>query len=416
MKFDTFSDKQLKVLTWWCDGSLYRDKSCIICDGAVRSGKTVCMSISFVLWAFYRFNNSAFALCSKTIRSVRRNVLAPLLENVRTLGFSVRERYSENYVDISYGNHTNRFYFFGGKDESSAALIQGMTLSGILLDEAALMPRSFVEQAVARCSVEGSTFWFNCNPEYPQHWFRQEWILKADQKNALYIHFSMEDNPSLSKEMLKRYKSLYSGAFYQRFVEGKWVAAAGAVYPFMGEEKMFCEIPSGSAERYIISCDYGTVNPSSFGLWGEYDGVWYRVAEYYYDSRREGNQRTDEEHYEELRTLAGGRHIERIIVDPSAASFMTVIRRHGEYSVQPADNRVIDGIRRVSDALLSGRVKICRVCKDAAREFSLYRWDESGAKDCPVKENDHAMDDIRYFVTALGDYENDGFFAVSVER
>ncbi len=416
MKFDTFSDKQLKVLSWWCDDSVYRDKSCIICDGAVRSGKTVCMSISFVLWAFYRFNNSSFAICSKTIRSVRRNVITPLSENVRTLGFTVREKYSENYIDISYGNHTNRFYFFGGKDESSAALIQGMTLCGILLDEAALMPRSFVEQAIARCSVEGSTFWFNCNPEYPQHWFRQEWILKAEQKNALYIHFSMEDNPSLSKEMLDRYKSLYSGAFYQRFVEGKWAAAAGAVYPFMGDEKMFCEVPLGNAERYIISCDYGTVNPSSFGLWGEYGGVWYRVAEYYYDSKREGVQRTDEEHYEGLRELAGGRLIERVIVDPSAASFITVIRRHAEFPVQPADNKVLDGIRKVSDALMSGRVKICRNCRDAAREFSLYRWDESGAKDCPVKENDHAMDDIRYFVTALGDYENEGIFAVSVER
>ncbi len=416
MKFDRFSGKQLAVMSWWCDSSPYRDRSCLICDGAVRSGKTVCMSISFVLWAFARFNDSSFGLCSKTIRSVKRNVLMPLIENVRQLGFSVRERYSENYVDISYGNHTNRFYFFGGKDESSASLIQGMTLSGILLDEVALMPRSFVEQAIARCSVEGSTFWFNCNPEYPQHWFRQEWILKTEQKNALYIHFTMEDNPSLSKEMLERYKSLYSGAFYQRFVEGKWTAAAGAVYPFMDDEKMFCDVPQGTAERYIISCDYGTVNPSSFGLWGEYDGVWYRVKEYYFDSRREGMQKTDEEHYNGLCELAHGNNIERVIVDPSAASFITVIRRHGEFPVQSADNRVIDGIRKVSDALMSGRVRICNTCRDSIREFSLYRWDESGSKDCPIKENDHAMDDIRYFVTAMNNYDDEGIFAVSVER
>ena len=416
MRFKKFSEKQIRVMTWWCGSCPFRNKTGIICDGAVRSGKTICMSLSFVFWAFAKFNGASFALCSKTIRSVKRNVLLPLIENVRQFGFSVRERYSENYVDISCGNHTNRFYFFGGKDESSASLIQGMTLCGILLDEVALMPRSFVEQAIARCSVEGSTFWFNCNPEHPRHWFRQEWILKAEEKNVLYIHFTMDDNPSLSDEMRSRYKSLYSGAFYQRFVEGKWTAAAGAVYPFMGDEKMFFDVPDGTAGRYIISCDYGTVNPSSFGLWGEYDGVWYRVNEYYYDSAREGFQRTDEEHYAGLRRLAGGREIERVIVDPSAASFMAVIRKHGEFPVQSADNRVIDGIRKVSDALVSGRVKICRTCRDSIREFSLYRWDESGSKDCPVKENDHAMDDIRYFVSALNSFDDEGIFALSVER
>lgn len=416
MRFEKFSRKQLEVLSWWCEGSPYRDMSSIICDGAVRSGKTVCMSISFVLWAFYRFNGGSFAICSKTIRSVKRNVITPLLAVMRELGFETKERYSENYVDIFTKKRSNRFYFFGGKDESSAALIQGMTLSGLFLDEVALMPRSFVEQALARCSVEGSKFWFNCNPEYPQHWFRQEWILKRKEKKVLYIHFKMEDNPSLSKEILERYKSLYSGAFYQRFVEGKWIAAAGAVYPFMSNDSAFCEVPARKAERYIISCDYGTVNPSSFGLWGLVDDVWYRLDEYYYDSRAKGFQRTDEEHYKGLCELAGEREIEKVIVDPSAASFIQTIRRHGRFEVQQADNRVVDGIRSVSTALRDGRVKICRTCRDAMREFGLYRWDDSGVKDCPIKENDHAMDDIRYFVTSVVANDNDGFFAVAAAR
>lgn len=416
MRFEKFSRKQLEVLSWWCEGSPYRDMSSIICDGAVRSGKTVCMSISFVLWAFYRFNGGSFAICSKTIRSVKRNVITPLLAVMRELGFETKERYSENYVDIFTKKRSNRFYFFGGKDESSAALIQGMTLSGLFLDEVALMPRSFVEQALARCSVEGSKFWFNCNPEYPQHWFRQEWILKRKEKKVLYIHFKMEDNPLLSKEILERYKSLYSGAFYQRFVEGKWIAAAGAVYPFMSNDSAFCEVPARKAERYIISCDYGTVNPSSFGLWGLVDDVWYRLDEYYYDSRAKGFQRTDEEHYKGLCELAGEREIEKVIVDPSAASFIQTIRRHGRFEVQQADNRVVDGIRSVSTALRDGRVKICRNCRDAMREFGLYRWDDSGVKDCPIKENDHAMDDIRYFVTSVVANDNDGFFAVAAAR
>ena len=416
MRFKKFSPKQIEVLSWWCRGSPYCDMNSVICDGAVRSGKTVCMSISFVLWAFYRFNGASFAICSKTIRSVKRNVVTPLLAVMRELGFESRERSSENYVDIFTKNRSNRFYLFGGKDESSAALIQGMTLSGIFLDEVALMPRSFVEQALARCSVEGSKYWFNCNPEYPQHWFRQEWILKRKEKRVLYIHFKMEDNPSLSKEILERYKSLYSGAFYQRFVEGKWIAASGAVYPFMSNDSEYCDVPRLQAERYIISCDYGTVNPSSFGLWGLVDGVWYRVCEYYYDSRAEGFQRTDEEHYNGLCELAGDREIERVIVDPSAASFIQTIRRHGRFNVQPADNKVVDGIRSVSTALRDGKVKICKTCRDAMREFGLYRWDDSGVKDCPIKENDHAMDDIRYFVTAVVANSDDGFFAVAAIR
>lgn len=413
---ESFSRKQLRVMTWWNNESADHDKTSIICDGAVRSGKTLSMSLSFVLWAFYRFNGASFGVCSKTIRSVRRNIITPLTASMRQLGFECRERVSENYVDISVKNRRNRFYYFGGKDEGSASLIQGMTLSGILLDEVALMPRSFVEQALARCSVEGSRFWFNCNPDYPQHWFRQEWILKAESKNALYLHFTMDDNPSLSSDMKRRYESLYSGAFYRRFVLGQWCAAAGAVYPFMDNESAFCGVPEGEAEQYVISCDYGTVNPSSFGLWGLYDGVWYRINEYYYDSRAEGSQRTDEEHYQGLAQLAGDRDIDRIIVDPSAASFIETIRRHDKYRVVRADNKVIDGIRRVSCALRDGSVKICSSCKAAMREFSLYRWDDSGGKDCPIKENDHAMDDIRYFVTDITNHDDDTFFAVAAAR
>ena len=412
-----FSKKQLRVMTWWNEKSPDCGKGSIICDGAVRSGKTMSMSLSFVLWSFYRFNGASFGICSKTIRSVRRNIITPLISQMRQLGFECRERVSENYVDIFMDGRRNRFYYFGGKDESSAALIQGMTLSGIFLDEVALMPRSFVEQALARCSVEGSRFWFNCNPDHPEHWFRKEWILKSVQKNALYLHFTMDDNPSLSSEMKQRYRELYSGTFYRRFVEGKWCAAAGAVYPFMDKDEAYCAAPEGNALRYVISCDYGTVNPSSFGLWGLYDdGVWYRVDEYYYDSKAEGMQRTDEEHYKGLCELAGGRNIEKIIADPSAASFIQTIRRHGEYSVIRADNRVIDGIRNVSCALSEGRIRICDTCEAARREFSLYRWDESGAKDCPVKENDHAMDDIRYFVTDLMNEDGEGVFAVAASR
>ena len=414
MKFKPFSSKQLRALTWWCDSSPDRDRDAIICDGAVRSGKTVCMSLSFIAWAFYRFSDASFAICGRTLQSLRRNVVTPLEPMLRELGFDCRQVLSRNYMEINRGNRTNRFYLFGGKDESSAALIQGMTLSGVMFDEVALMPRSFVEQALARCSVEGSKFWFNCNPEHPEHWFKQQWIDRREEKNALYLHFCMNDNPSLSRQMIERYRSLYSDTFYERFVEGKWVSATGLVYPFFKVHDR--NVTSSECSRFYISCDYGTVNPTSMGLWGLKDSVWYRLDEYYYSARQTGRQLTDEEHYSGLKRLAGNLPIEAVICDPSAASFITVVRRHGKFRVIPAKNSVIDGIRHVADALKGGKIAVCPCCKDAVREFGLYRWDDHAGCDAVKKDNDHAMDDIRYFVSTVLQQDGNRFFAAAVRR
>ena len=403
------------ALTWWCPGSPYRGRDAVICDGAIRSGKTLCLSLSFVGWAFAAFRQGSFAVCGKTLSSLQRNLVRPLMEVLEPLGFHCAMQLARHELSIEYGGKKLLFYLFGGRDESSAALIQGMTLSGVLFDEVALMPRSFVEQALARCSVEGSKFWFNCNPEHPHHWFYTEWILKKEAKNALYLHFTMKDNPSLSSSIRKRYESLYSGTFYERFVLGKWVAAEGLVYPMFSEEKHLADPPAGPPERAVISCDYGTTNPASFGLWGLYGGVWYRMREYYYDSRREGEQKTDEEYYEALERLAGDLSVEKVICDPSAASFLACIRRHGRFHATPARNDVSDGIRRVAVALQQGQLRISPRCRDTLREFSLYRWEE-GAGDRPRKENDHAMDDIRYFVSTLLGSGGESFAACPVFR
>ena len=415
MRISKLSAKQKLTMNWWGDPK-YSDYDAVICDGAVRSGKTLSMSLGFVLWASASFDGGAFAICGKTVTSLRRNVITPLLPMLRDYGFTCIEKVSRSYIDLTFLGHTNRFYLFGGRDEGSAALIQGMTLSGVFLDEAALMPRSFVEQALARCSVSGSKMWFNCNPDNPAHWFYTEWIKKAEEKHALYIHFTMDDNPSLSDALKQRYKRLYSGAFYDRFVLGKWTASQGVVYPMFSEKK---HVYSGDVEceRFVISCDYGTVNPSSFGLWGLSGGVWYRLSEYYYASKREGVSRTDEEHYAALERLAGGREISRVIVDPSAASFIECIRRHGRFRVVKADNDVITGIRNVSTALSENRLRFHESCRDIIREFHLYSWNEKTGTDAPIKENDHAMDDMRYFVADMLKNDGDGgFFALSVSR
>ena len=416
MQFTQFSKKQLTVLNWWCNSSPLNSYDAIICDGAVRSGKTVCMSISFILWSFYSFSDSSFAICGKTITSLRRSVITPLLPVLIKFGFSVKEKKSANLIEIGKGNRINRYYLFGGRDESSASLIQGMTLCGVLLDEVALMPRSFVEQAIARCSVNGSKFWFNCNPENPRHWFYTEWIKKAKEKNCLYLHFLMQDNPSLSDHIRQRYEALYSGAFYERFVLGKWVAVDGLVYPFFNEKDHTTSDLPENCSQYYISCDYGTVNPASFGLWGYNNGVWYRLKEFYHDSKAKGFQMTDKEYYDNLVSLAGDKRVEAVIVDPSAASFMECIRREGKFRVIPAKNQVSDGIRQVSEKLKQKKIIIGSSCTDTIREFSMYRWDCNSVHDTPKKEYDHAMDDIRYFVATALKQTDSSFFALSVER
>ena len=415
MNYGSFSPKQRQVLTWWVPGNKDSGYDAILCDGAVRSGKTLAMGLSFFLWACLCFDGQRFGVCGKTIASLRRNVLSEILPKLGGLGAVWKEKRTENLVTVTFAGHRNQFYIFGGRDESSASLIQGITFAGVLMDEVALMPQSFVEQACARCSVNGSRLWFNCNPAGPEHWFYKTWVKEAEKRNCLRLHFTMEDNPSLTPQIRRRYQNLYTGVFYQRFILGQWVQAEGRVYDFFGPD-MVGKAPGEPCEKWYISCDYGTVNPTSMGLWGLRQGVWYRVAEFYFSSRREQRQMTDEEYARTLEKLAGGRRIEAVVADPSAASFMEVLRRHG-WKVVKADNDVLSGIRLTSDCLKSGKIVICEGCEDCLRELDAYVWDLSaGEKDRVKKENDHAMDDMRYFVATVLGKKQTGFVARSVER
>ena len=412
--FQAFSEKQKQVLTWWMPGNPNCHREAIICDGAVRSGKTMAMGLSFFLWAQSCFDGKQFGVCGKTIASLRRNVLSEILPKLEALGAVWKEKRTENLLIMRFLGHENRYYIFGGRDESSASLIQGITFAGILLDEAALMPRSFVEQACARCSVAGSRLWFNCNPAGPNHWLYRTWILEAEKRNCLRLHFTMEDNPSLTPQIRQRYRNLYSGVFYRRFVLGEWVQAEGRVYDFFSPEMV--GKPPDICDKWYISCDYGTVNPMSMGLWGRWSGTWYRVKEFYFDSRKEHRQMTDAEYADALDQLAGGRPITAVIVDPSAASFLEVLRRRG-WRVQKAKNDVLGGIRLTADLLKNRKLVICEGCEDCLREMEEYVWDlTGGGHDRVRKEHDHAMDDMRYFAATVLGEKTAAFAVCTVER
>jgi PBSX family phage terminase large subunit len=314
-------------------------------------------------------------------------------------GYIIRDSRSENMLTISKNGHTNFYFIFGGKDEASQDLVQGITLAGFFFDEVALMPQSFVNQATARCSISGSKMWFNCNPAGPYHWFKLDWIDRLKDKRALRLHFTMHDNPSLDSVTISRYERMYSGVFYQRYIQGLWVMSEGVIYDNFDKDTMVVRELPNHFEKYYVSCDYGTLNPTAFLLWGRNHGVWYLVKEYYYSGRTTSRQKTDEEYCHDLKEFLGDIRAE-MIIDPSAASFSTTLRQNG-FKVRKAKNDVLDGIRVTQTAMNEGKIKFSNNCPNLFKELASYVWDEKAAEhgeDKPVKQHDHACDAMRYFV------------------
>ena len=376
-------------------------KDGIIADGSIRSGKTVSMSLSFVVWAMECFHEQNFGMCGKTIGSFRRNVLTFLKLMLMSRGYKVKDHRADNLLEIRYKSKTNYFYIFGGKDERSQDLIQGITLAGLLCDEVALMPESFVNQATGRCSVDGSKFWFNCNPDGPHHWFKKGWVDRADEKNLLYLHFTMDDNLSLTEKIKQRYESLYSGVFFQRYIMGLWVVAEGIIYDMFSEARhVTASVESVENPKRYVSCDYGTQNATVFLMWEQgSNGKWYCVDEYYYSGRDETAQKTDNAYADDLQRFIGGKIVEAIIIDPSAASFIALLRERG-FRIKKAQNDVLDGIRYTGTLLNTGAIAFHEKCKNTIKEFGSYVWDTKACErgeDRPIKQHDHAMDAVRYF-------------------
>ena len=249
------SEKQLQILAF-----PFTDFDALICDGAIRSGKTSFMTIGFIEDAMRRFNNQRFGICGKTVESAGKNIIQPFL-SVRLMHerYQIQWHKTDKILSVAGNGRRNIFEVFGGKDESSFQLIQGRTLAGVLMDEVALQPKSFVEQALARCSVDGSRYWFNCNPESPAHWFYTDWVTKPEAHNALHIHFSLDDNPALSERIKDRYRRTYSGVFYDRYILGRWVTAEGAIYKLFTDhqDKFVIDDYPGQIRNAVIGVDFG---------------------------------------------------------------------------------------------------------------------------------------------------------------
>lgn len=395
------SEKQKKILAF-----RYSKYDMLVCSGAIRSGKSSLMTVSFIDDCMERFDGQLFGICGKTIGNAKKNVYTPWANMTRTRGrYVVKPNFGDNTFSVTRGGVTNHFELFGGKDERSQDLIQGRTLAGVLLDEAVLMPQSFVNQAMARCSVEGSRIWLNCNPGSPEHWLYKEIILRADELNALVLDFELRDNPSLSEKVIQRYESMYRGVFHDRYVKGKWVLAEGLVYQFEKSDYMLpaeeiAEVTNPESHehkpgRWHVSMDYGITNPFAALLWYVTNDRAYVVDEYYYDSGVD-RPRTDAEHLDAVESLAGDRTVAEVVIDPSASSFKAEMYRRGKWAFDNADNSVNDGIALTTQMIADGSIKISDACENLIREMGLYRWDDKSRKDAVIKENDHACDAMRY--------------------
>lgn len=412
-KFKPFSNKQLKILTWWLPNSPVHDKDGIIADGAIRSGKTLSMSLSFVMWAMGTFTYQNLGMCGKTIGSFRRNVLFWLKLMLRSRGYKVKDHRSDNLVIVSKGDVTNYFYIFGGKDERSQDLIQGITLAGVFFDEVALMPESFVNQAVGRCSIDGSKFWFNCNPDNPFHWFKVNWIDKAKEKQLIYLHFTMDDNLSLSEKIKERYRSMFVGVFFKRFILGLWVAAEGVIYTLFVDnpEEFIIDELTDNIRTATIGVDFGgSKSAHSFTLTGFTPGYKKVIIldEYYHNNVKDGRlspEQLNRDFVDFVRRAKTKYNVYEVYCDSAEQTLIegltvAAVKEHLGVEIRDAiKGSINDRISFYNSLMAQGRFLIMRHCKNTIRALS------EAVYDAKKKTEDVRLDDGTTNIDSLDSME-----------
>ena len=386
-----YTPKQRELLRLWQKDELKRIN---LLEGSVSSGKTW---VSLILWAFWVATmpqDKLYLMCAKSLTTLKRNCLILLQELVGERNFVFSIPAKEGYL---FGR---RVLFEGANDARAESKIRGMTLQGAYCDELTQFPEDFFAMLLSRLRVPSAKLIATTNPDTPNHWLMERYIKRADELDFLDVKFTIDDNTELPQDYVENIKKEYTGVFYERFILGNWVVAEGLVYP-MFNPGIHLISERGGPGTYYISVDYGTINPTAMGLWRLCNGTAIMEREYYHNSRETHQQKTDEEYYQDLEKFAGDTPIQRIIIDPSAASFKECIRRHKKFNIMDADNSVLDGIRFTGTLISQEKVKIHESCKNTIKEFSAYLWDDKSGEDKVIKENDHSMDQMRYFCQTL---------------
>ncbi len=378
------------------------DRRIVLADGAICSGKTVAMILSFLLWSLTCFRGQDFILAGVTSGALARNVVGPMLSMLEALGIPHEWKRGEARVLVG----GNSYYLFGADKDNAQDKLQGMTAAGAYADEAALFPRSFIDQMIGRCSVEGSRIFLNCNPNGAYHFIKTDFIDRAEEIGLYRLHFTMDDNLTLSPAIRESYARSFSGVFYRQYILGEWVSAEGAVYPmwddrentFRAGERGAEELPFRDMRRFC-AVDYGTVNPCVFLDVRDDGRTFWIMNEYYWDSAARRRQKTDAEYAKDLQAFLGGDRNVQVIVDPSAASFKAELRSRG-FRVLDAKNEVREGLATTAVLIGSRRLRAERDrCPALLREVHSYVWDDRARRkgeERPLKDHDHAMDALRY--------------------
>lgn len=374
-----------------------------IWEGAVRSSKTIC---SIIRWL--EFLASAppgpLLMVGKSERTLKRNILDVIADMVGEGNYRISRGSGEAWIC------GRQVYLAAAYDERAETRIRGMTLAGAYGDELTIWPQSFFQMLLSRLSVPGAMFFGTTNPDSPYHWLKKDYLNRAESLGLRSWHFTLRDNLSLSREFVAALESEYTGLWYKRFIQGLWVAAEGAIYDMLDDSiHVVDEVPD--IHTWWVSADYGTANPTVFLLIGQgTDGDFYVVDEWRYDSRESGRSKTDGEYANDLQDWVAARKLRpaQIIVDPSAASFIVELRRRG-LPVRPADNNVLDGIRRTAKLLALRKLKIHKQCSGCLGEMMGYVWDpkaQAAGEDAPLKVDDHFCDALRYFVNFIASGRN----------
>lgn len=417
------SKKQARIMQWWIVPQIADRYDTLICDGAVRSGKTIVMTISFILWAMSTFDKQNFAICGKTVGSIERNIIEPLM-NIADIrkAYKITFYISRNKLIIRKkgGKTRNTFYLYGGKDESSYMLIQGVTLTGVLFDEVALMVESFVNQAIARTvSEEGRRLWFNCNPDHPNHWFYQNWILKSKAKNAVRLHFLMEDNPILTQKQIETAKATWEGSFYDRYILGSWVAAENKIYSMFKNEHVVTseQIKELTEDNplmlFAMGVDFGgNKSATAFTLIGitrGYKNVF--VLDEVYDSKNISAEHVVQNFKE---TVARWKKLYPSLVDCYVDSAESLLKKSFDFSgarvnvhnakKSPINDRIYAAIRLMAQ----GRFFVSKSCPKLIEAFETAVWDDKEkTKDLRLDNGTTNIDSLDSFEYALEPYIRD---------
>lgn len=380
-------------------------------EGAVRSSKTVCSIVSFIGYVLESKNN-VFIMSGKTISTLYRNCIGGEFGALGLFGNQIRyftDTTGSKVLEIrGFDNQIKRIYCFGAHDESSFQTLRGLTAAGWYADEVNLHPKSFIDEAFRRTIVsdERKHFW-TLNPDNPYHFIYTDYIdlyMEKKLKGFYLWFFTLDDNPSLSDERKEELKNQYSGIFYKRYILGLRCIAEGAIYDMFDSENIYKDSnkPDFSSRKFAryIAMDYGTTNPCVFLEIYDDGEIAYIEREYFYDSRKQMKQKTDEEYCDDFMEFNKGKRDGEAILDPSAESFAVALKKRGNF-VTNANNEVENGIRRVSTMIGRKTIKVNEKCVNTIRELSTYAWDEKKSEkgvEEPVKQNDHTCDAIRYFV------------------